>query len=92
MKKVQHIEHAYECKNCKGEAFQKAQIKLGTAPQASIQRSIVSSSVVSKVMNDKFLQYFPLCRKEKEWERYGFHTNDKKLSNWIIRASHDGYS
>ena len=33
MMKVQHIEHAYECKNCKGDSSQKAQIKRGKAPQ-----------------------------------------------------------
>lgn len=89
MKKVQHIEHAYECKNCKGDAFQKAQIKRGKAPQAPIQRSIASPSVLAKVIYDKFVQYLPLYRQVKEWERYGLNTNDKNLSNWVIRASHD---
>jgi transposase/uncharacterized coiled-coil protein SlyX len=89
MKKVQHIEHAYECKNCKGDAFQRAQIKRGKTPQAPIQRSIASPSVLAKVMYDKFSQYLPLYRQVKEWERYGLNTNDKNLSNWVIRASHD---
>lgn len=89
MKKVQHIEHAYECKNCKGDAFQKAQIKRGKAPQPPIQRSIASPSVLAKVIYDKFVQYLPLYRQVKEWDRYGLSTNDKNLSNWVIRASHD---
>ncbi|MGZ4159464.1 MAG: IS66 family transposase, partial [Neobacillus sp.] len=89
MKKVQHIEHAYECKNCKGDAFQKAQIKRGKAPLPPIQRSIASPSVLAKVMYDKFSQYLPLYRQVKEWDRYGLNTNDKNLSNWVIRASHD---
>ena len=89
MKKVQHIEHAYECKNCKGDAFQKAQIKRGKAPQPAIQRSIASPSVLAKVIYDKFVQYLPLYRQVKEWDRYGLSTNDKNLSNWVIRASHD---
>jgi len=89
MKKVQHIEHAYECKNCKGDTFQKAQIKRGKAPQAPILRSIASPSVLAKVIYDKFVQYLPLYRQVKEWERYGLNTNDKNLSNWVIRAAHD---
>jgi transposase len=89
MMKVQHIEHAYECKNCKGDAFQKAQIKRGKAPQPPIQRSIASPSVLAKVIYDKFSQYLPLYRQVKEWDRYGLNTNDKNLSNWVIRASHD---
>jgi transposase len=89
MMKVQHIEHAYECKNCKGDAFQKAQIKRGKAPQPPIQRSIASPSVLAKVIYDKFSQYLPLYRQVREWDRYGLNTNDKNLSNWVIRASHD---
>lgn len=89
MKKVQHIEHAYECKNCKGDVSQKAQIKRGKAPQPPIQRSIASPSVLAKVIYDKFSQYLPLYRQVKEWERYGLNTNDKNLSNWVICASLD---
>ncbi|NCU18343.1 IS66 family transposase [Pallidibacillus pasinlerensis] len=89
MKKVQHIEHAYECKNCKGDLTQKAQIKRGKAPQPPIQRSIAGPSVLAKVIYDKFSQYLPLYRQVKEWERYGLDTNDKNLSNWVIRASYD---
>ncbi len=89
MKKVQHIEHAYGCINCKGGSFQKAQIKRGKAPQPPIQRSMASPSVLAKVMYDKFTLYLPLYRQVKEWDRYGLNTNDKNLSNWVIRASHD---
>lgn len=92
MMKVQHIEHAYECKNCKGDASQPAQIERGKAPQPVILRSITSPSVLAKVIYDKFIQYLPLYRQVKEWERYGLITNDKNLSNWVIRASHDWLS
>ena len=34
-------------------------------------------------------QYLPLYRQVKEWERYGLNTNDKNLSNLVIRASLD---
>jgi len=89
MKKIQHVEHALECKGCKVDAHQKAQIKRGKAPQPPIQRSIASPSVLAKVIYDKFSQYLPLYRQVKEWERYGLVTNDKNLSNWVIRASTD---
>ncbi|MEB5452732.1 IS66 family transposase [Virgibacillus pantothenticus] len=89
MKKIQHVEHAYECKNCKGNSFQNAQIKRGQAPVAPIQRSLTSPSVLAKVIYDKFIQYLPLYRQVKEWERCGLHTNDKNLSNWVIRAAQD---
>ncbi|WP_382285248.1 IS66 family transposase [Heyndrickxia sporothermodurans] len=87
--KVQHIEHAYECKDCKVDSSQPAQIKRGKAPQPAIQRSIASPSVLAKVIYDKFAQYLPLYRQVKEWNRYGLNTNDKNLSNWVIRVAHD---
>lgn len=89
MKKIQHIEHAYECKSCKGHSFRNAQIKRGQAPIAPIQRSPTSPSVLAKVIYDKFIQYLPLYRQVKEWERCGLHMNDKNLSNWVIRTAQD---
>ncbi|MEC1759523.1 IS66 family transposase [Schinkia azotoformans] len=89
MMKVQHFEHAYGCKNCKSDTSLPAQIKRGKAPQPAIQRSIASPSVLAKVIYDKFVQYLPLYRQVKEWDRYGLDTNDKNLSNWVIRAAHD---
>jgi transposase len=89
MKKIQHIEHAYGCIKCKNDTYQTTQINRGKAPQPAIQRSIASPSVLSKVIYDKFVQYLPLYRQVKEWERFGLNTNDKNLSNWVIRASHD---
>ncbi|MBA4536339.1 IS66 family transposase [Bacillus aquiflavi] len=89
MKKIQHIEHAYGCTKCKGDSSQPAQIKRGKAPQPVIQRSITSPSVLAKVIYDKFVQYLPLHRQVKEWVRYGLDTNDKNLSNWVIRVAGD---
>lgn len=89
MVKVQHIEHAYECKTCKGDASLPAQIKRGQAPQPAIQRSLAGASVLAKVLHDKFVLYIPLYRQVNEWMRYGLETNDKNLANWVIRAAHD---
>lgn len=89
MKRIQHIEHAYECKHCKKNVAQKAQIKRGKALQAVIQRSIAGPTVLAKLIYDKFIQYLPLHRQVKEWERNGLLTNDKNLSNWVIRVAED---
>lgn len=89
MVKVQHIEHAYECRNCKGDTCRQAQIKRGKAPKSAIQRSLASPSLLAKVIYDKFVQYIPLYRQVKEWARYGLETNDKNLSNWVIRVAID---
>lgn len=83
MMRIQHIEHTYECKHCKMDATQKAQMKRGKAPQAAIQRSIAGPTVLAKLIYDKFIQYLPLYR----WERYGLLTNDKNFSNWVFHAA-----
>ncbi|MEK4384796.1 IS66 family transposase [Solibacillus sp. FSL W7-1464] len=89
LKRVQHFEHVYECKTCKNDALLKAQIKRGKAPQGPIQRSIAGPTVLAKLIYDKFIQYLPLYRQVNEWERHGLHTNDKNLSNWVIRVAED---
>ena len=89
MRRVRHFEHVYECKTCKKDTQQKAQIKRGKAPQGAIQRSIAGPAVLAKLIYDKFIQYLPLYRQVKEWERHGLLTNDKNLSNWVIRVAED---
>lgn len=61
----------------------------GKAPQGVIQRSIAGPTVLAKLIYDKFIQYLPLYRQVKEWERRGLSTNDKNLSNWVIRVAED---
>ncbi|NSL52762.1 IS66 family transposase [Calidifontibacillus erzurumensis] len=89
VKRVRHIEHAYECRNCKKDLSKNSQIKRGKAPQPAIQRSIAGPTVLAKLIYDKFVQYLPLYRQVKEWNRYGLLTNDKNLSNWVIRIAED---
>lgn len=89
VKRVRHIEHAYECRNCKKDRSKNSQIKRGKAPQPAIQRSIAGPTVLAKIIYDKFVQYLPLYRQVKEWNHYGLLTNDKNLSNWVIRIAED---
>ena len=89
VKRVRHIEHAYECRNCKKDLSKNSQIKRGKAPLSAIQRSIAGPTVLAKIVYDKFVQYLPLYRQVKEWNRYGLLTNDKNLSNWVIQIAED---
>lgn len=66
VKRVRHIEHAYECRNCKKDRSKNSQIKRGKAPQPAIQRSIAGPTVLAKIIYDKFVQYLPLYRQVKE--------------------------
>ena len=89
MMRVKHIEHAYECKQCKKDPQQNAFIQRGKAPTAVIPRSLAGPTVLAKILYDKFALYLPLYRQVKEWERAGLVTNDKNLSNWVIRVAEE---
>ncbi|MDM5246516.1 transposase [Lysinibacillus sp. G4S2] len=56
---------------------------------AVIPRSIAGPTVLAKVIYDKFSLYLPLYRQVKEWARTGLITNDKNLSNWVIRVAEE---
>lgn len=86
---VRHIEHAYECKQCKKDPEKNASISRGKAPMAVIPRSIVGPELLAKVISDKYTLYLPLYRQVNELNRFGLETNDKNLSNWVIRAAED---
>nr|WP_245622793.1 IS66 family transposase [Lysinibacillus contaminans] len=87
--RVQHIEHAYECEQCKKDREQNQFIQRGKAPMAAIPRSIAGPTVLAKVIYDKFSLYLPLYRQVKEWAHTGLITNDKNLSNWVICAAEE---
>ena len=75
----------YECRNCrkngKGVMF-----KAGT-PKPVIPHSFTSSSVVSQVIVDKYVNHMPLYRQETEWKRLGLELSRTTMANWIIIAS-----
>lgn len=87
--RVQHIEHAYECKQCKKDIDQQASIVRGKAPRAVIPRSIVGPELMARILTDKYTRYLPLYRQVDELKRLGLETNDKNLSNWVIRVAED---
>lgn len=87
--RVQHFEHAYECKHCKKDTERAAFIAKGEAPVAVIPRSIASPELLAKIVSDKFSLYLPLYRQVNELKRMGLETNDRNLSNWVIRVADD---
>lgn len=75
--RVQHIEHAYEFKQCKKDTEQNTFIQRGKVPMAAIPRSIAGPTILAKVVYDKFSLYLPLYCQVKEWARTVLITNDK---------------
>ena len=76
--KVQHIEHAYECKHCKADSSQSAQIKRGKAPQPAIQRSIAETAKTNGV---DFYRY--LLKLLTDLPNLDIHRNPEILNQYM---------
>lgn len=76
--------NTYECRNYRknGKTFM---IKAGT-PAPVIPHSFTSSSVLSQIVIDKYVNHMPLYRQESEWKRFGTRyitSDDGQLDNNI---------
>lgn len=82
---VEHVTYVYSCRNCdkNGEA---GFIKMAPSPNALIPKSLVSPSVLSYLINQKYVLALPLYRQEQEWNRLGVNLSRQNLSNWILKA------
>ncbi|MHB1483648.1 MAG: IS66 family transposase [Saccharofermentanales bacterium] len=87
-KKIQHETFIYSCRNCQKNEETTPIVK-AKAPKALIKGSIASASVVSGIINGKYVNYMPLYRQEKEFKRYGIFISRQNMANWIIRCATD---
>jgi transposase len=53
-------------------------------PNAAIPRSVATSSILSKVIHDKYELDVPLYRQLQDWKRIGLTVSKTTLSNWMI--------
>lgn len=77
---------SYGCPNCKegnGDTETATIIKAPVKP-ALIEKSYATSSLVSRIMYQKYANSIPLNRQEKEWEQYGVKLNRSTMSSWIL--------
>lgn len=84
--KEQHIQHSYECLECKNNAETNS-IKSSKIPTPVLAHSTAGSSVVAWCLYQKFVLAIPLNRQENEWKSYGLAVPRKTLANWVIRSS-----
>ncbi len=86
VKMIEHVKYIYSCRNCENTGT-KATIINATAPSALIKKSFVSPSVLSYIMNQKYVNAMPLDRQEKEFKRQGINLPKQNLSNWVIKGA-----
>jgi transposase len=83
---VEHITYVYSCRACDKEGTG-GFIKKADSPKALIPKSMVSPSMMSFILNQKFSTAMPLYRQEQEFNRLGIELSRQNLSNWTIKGA-----
>jgi len=83
-----HVTHSYSCRNCEKNAIEVPIIK-APSPAPLIKGSICSASLLSYIINNKYVLALPLYRQAQEFGRLGIDINRQNMSNWLIKASND---
>ena len=86
VKVVEHVRFKYGCRNCEKNG-DKVPIKIAEAPNPVIKKSYASPSSIAHVMTAKFVDGVPLCRQEKQLERFGIKISRSVLSDWALKGS-----
>lgn len=76
---------SYECRKCRKN--NKVSIIKAGVPNPVIPHSYASSSAVTKIIIDKYVNHMPLYRQENQWKRLGLDLSRTTMANWIIIAS-----
>jgi len=83
---VQHDVYRYGCRDCDQHGISST-IVMAPAPKAVLPKSMASASLISGIVENKFLQGTPLYRQEKQFERLGIHLSRQTMSNWMIAVA-----
>lgn len=81
-----HITHKYSCRNCENAGIDVNIIK-ADAPKPLIKGSMATSSALSHIMTQKYMNAVPLYRQEKYMISLGVNLSRQTMSNWIIKSS-----
>ena len=83
---IEHITYVYSCRTCDKEGTGSF-IKKADSPNALIPKSMVSPSMMSFILNQKFTNAMPLYRQEQEFNRLGIELSRQNLSNWTLKGA-----
>lgn len=86
VKRVEHVTYSYSCRSCDKEGLS-GFIKKAPSPKALIPKSLVSPSLMSYILNQKYTLALPLYRQEQEFKRLGINLSRQNLSNWTIKGA-----
>jgi transposase len=83
---IEHITYVYSCRACDKEGTG-GFIKKASSPKALVSKSMVSASMMSFILNQKFTNAMPLYRQEQEFNRLGIALSRQNLSNWTLKGA-----
>ncbi|THF81688.1 IS66 family transposase [Cohnella fermenti] len=82
-KVVKHVRQVYACRHCERHELQ-TPIVTASMPKPVHPGSMVSSSLLSHVMVQKYVESLPLYRQEKQFERLGYILSRQTMANWMM--------
>ncbi|WP_390410718.1 IS66 family transposase [Lacticaseibacillus jixiensis] len=85
LKKTVYYVRTYKKVRSDGEA--EPEFLQAHLPNAVIIRSVVTPSLLAKVIHDKYELDVPLYRQLNEWKRLGLTVSETTLSNWMIESA-----
>ena len=80
---TEYIATTYECPQCK-QTEDPQFVKDEGCPPALIEKSYVTSSLISGILNDKFVLGLPFYRQEQELKRQGIVISRASMAGWTI--------
>ena len=81
------IRPKYGCRSCEGTTDeQKPAVRIAPVEPAIIARSIVSPSLLSCILIQKYEDHLPFYRQEKQFQRIGVRISRQDMSNWQQQA------
>ena len=83
-----HVQNLYSCRHCESHGDGSTPVVVAAPkPQRAFPGSIASPSVVSHIIEEKYVKAVPLYRQEQQWERRGVSISRQNMSNWIMHAA-----
>ena len=73
----------YGCQACEGSGDEEnPAVRIADVPATIIPKSIVTPSLLSFIIVNKFVDHLPYYRQEKRFERIGIHISRQNMTNW----------
>lgn len=83
---MEHKRAVYVCRSCDKRGVE-SNFVTAEAPKPLIEKSLVSASMLSEIINQKYCMGVPLYRLEAEFKNMQINLSRQTMANWIITAS-----